>query len=361
MRVELRTRDNPHELRTAKLHLVDLAGSEKWRVFDSSEMSNRRVAEMTSINQSLSALGKCILALTSSRNPTHVPYRESKLTRLLQDSLGGNSRTAMIVTVSPASTCMDESLSSLQFAERAKKVQQKAVENVVEDDAAKIARLQQRVDHLESMLMASGLQSLLVAGDSGDDARVQEEIRLLRQKMQTVDSRAVADKLKVMEAYVVAQEDELKRTRKAFESDLTRLMLEQRDREERMTRILDDLDRSLVQADVTKCIALVQTARKTHVVAGSQIRKDGGKLSPPYPLPSSTANKENYSNVERLGLKAQSSTMQDSDFMDVARELVKQEMERMKKTRPMSGSISPLQPSPKRRCLAPTNGTSKYS
>uniref|UniRef100_H3G6Z3 Kinesin-like protein n=1 Tax=Phytophthora ramorum TaxID=164328 RepID=H3G6Z3_PHYRM len=104
-------------IRRAKLNLVDLAGSEKWDT--DVAMGSDRSKELTSINQSLSALGNVISALVNPRR-THVPYRDSKLTRLLQDSLGGNTRTVVIATISPSESAVDETISTLQFADRAK-------------------------------------------------------------------------------------------------------------------------------------------------------------------------------------------------------------------------------------------------
>ncbi|CCI39884.1 unnamed protein product [Albugo candida] len=106
----------------SKLNLVDLAGSEKWNM--DSEMLDHHVAEMTNINLSLHTLGRCIAALSSvhKQGNTHIPYRDSKLTRLLQDSLGGNTKTKIIATLSPSMDCIDESISTLKFADRAKQV-----------------------------------------------------------------------------------------------------------------------------------------------------------------------------------------------------------------------------------------------
>ena len=103
-----------------KMSFVDLAGSEKWRSHQLSKFTSERIRELTSINKSLSTLGKCVAALIrpggSSTGAAHIPYRDSKLTRLLQDSLGGNAKTLFIVTISPSISCMDETTSTLQFA-----------------------------------------------------------------------------------------------------------------------------------------------------------------------------------------------------------------------------------------------------
>lgn len=105
--------------RQAKLSLVDLAGSEK---MDSGlHISKGHFKELRSINQSLSTLGNVVSAL-SEKGRTHVPYRDSKLTRLLQDSLGGNTRTTIIACVNPLAGQTHETINTLQFADRAKKV-----------------------------------------------------------------------------------------------------------------------------------------------------------------------------------------------------------------------------------------------
>ncbi|ORY42372.1 kinesin-domain-containing protein, partial [Rhizoclosmatium globosum] len=113
----------------SKIHLIDLAGSER---ADSTGATGDRLKEGAQINQSLSALGNVISALTSPSSSAkhHVPYRDSKLTYLLSDSLGGNALTLMITCCSPVSKNYSESISTLRFAERVKKVVNKAVVNM---------------------------------------------------------------------------------------------------------------------------------------------------------------------------------------------------------------------------------------
>ena len=101
-------------LRAGKLNLVDLAGSERQ---SKTGATGERLREATKINLSLSALGNVISALVDGRSK-HVPYRDSKLTRLLQDSLGGNTRTLMVACLSPADNNYEESLSTLRYANR---------------------------------------------------------------------------------------------------------------------------------------------------------------------------------------------------------------------------------------------------
>jgi len=115
--------DDPTKKITSKLRIVDLAGSEKFKIPKDLEHDEKElhIAELTSINGSLSTLGHCITAL-AERKRTHIPFRNSKLTRVLSDSLSGESKITFIVCLSPSAESSNESLSTLQFASRAKKI-----------------------------------------------------------------------------------------------------------------------------------------------------------------------------------------------------------------------------------------------
>ncbi|CAN9452804.1 unnamed protein product [Alternaria alternata] len=117
--------NEPHTMAT--LSIIDLAGSER-----ASATKNRgeRLTEGANINKSLLALGSCINALCDPRKRNHIPYRNSKLTRLLKFSLGGNCKTVMIVCVSPSSAHFDETQNTLRYANRAKNIQTKVTKNV---------------------------------------------------------------------------------------------------------------------------------------------------------------------------------------------------------------------------------------
>ncbi|KAL9936533.1 hypothetical protein V8E36_004601 [Tilletia maclaganii] len=109
-------------VKTGNLYLVDLAGSEK---VGKTGASGQTLEEAKKINKSLSALGMVINALTDGKS-THIPYRDSKLTRILQESLGGNSRTTLIINASPCAYNVEETLSTLRFGMRAKSIKNKA-------------------------------------------------------------------------------------------------------------------------------------------------------------------------------------------------------------------------------------------
>ena len=126
------------------LYLVDLAGSERVKKTNAREM---RLEEAKKINYSLLVLGNCISALIDPKK-SHISYRDSKLTRLLQESLGGNAKTSLIVTVSPSSYNTEETVSSLNFAMRAMKVQNKPIINKSIDYQALSIKLQDDLDKL---------------------------------------------------------------------------------------------------------------------------------------------------------------------------------------------------------------------
>ena len=111
-----------YSTKISKLNLVDLAGSERTKVTGA---KGKQLEESKRINKSLSALGNVINALTELKGVIHIPYRDSKLTRLLEDSLGGNCKTTMITMISPCQDFISETLSSLSFAKRAKRIKNK--------------------------------------------------------------------------------------------------------------------------------------------------------------------------------------------------------------------------------------------
>ncbi|EDQ85907.1 uncharacterized protein MONBRDRAFT_34081 [Monosiga brevicollis MX1] len=133
-------------VRVSHLNLVDLAGSER---IANTGAEGMRLKEGASINKSLHCLGNVISKLTESTDAAHVPYRDSKLTRILQNSLGGNARTGIICTVTAAAVHQDETISTLKFATRAKKICNHAVVNEVYDEKAQIVKLRKQIRELE--------------------------------------------------------------------------------------------------------------------------------------------------------------------------------------------------------------------
>ncbi|KAI3450790.1 hypothetical protein Pfo_007455 [Paulownia fortunei] len=153
--------------RFARLNLVDLAGSERQK---SSGAEGERLKEATNINKSLSTLGLVIMNLVSISNgkSLHVPYRDSKLTFLLQDSLGGNAKTIIIANISPSSCCSLETLSTLKFAQRAKFIKNHAIVN--EDASGDVLAL--RLENQNLKKEVSRLRSLVNGGVESHDGDV---------------------------------------------------------------------------------------------------------------------------------------------------------------------------------------------
>ncbi|KAL0890503.1 hypothetical protein Bca101_014486 [Brassica carinata] len=170
------TEDPGEDILCAKLHLVDLAGSERAKRTGADGM---RLKEGIHINKGLLALGNVISALGDERKRKeggHVPYRDSKLTRLLQDSLGGNSKTLMIACVSPADTNAEETLNTLKYANRARNIQNKAVINR-DPAAAQMQRMRSQIEQLQTEL-------LFYRGDSGGF----DELQILKHKVSLLET-----------------------------------------------------------------------------------------------------------------------------------------------------------------------------
>lgn len=160
--------------KTGKLYLVDLAGSEK---ISKTGATGLTLEEAKTINKSLTTLGMVINSLTDGKS-THIPYRESKLTRVLQESLGGNAKTCLIITCSPSIYNESETLSTLRFGLRAKKIKNKpkinkettVAELKIEIDKMDkvIQKLNMRIKQLENYIVKNGLQ-IPLEDESGMD------------------------------------------------------------------------------------------------------------------------------------------------------------------------------------------------
>ncbi|MEQ2217841.1 Kinesin-like protein kif14, partial [Xenoophorus captivus] len=171
---------------TSRINLVDLAGSER---SSTAQTSGDRLREGASINKSLLTLGKVISALSEqvlTRKKVFIPYRESVLTWLLKESLGGNSKTAMIATVSPAGTNVEESLSTLRYAQQARTIIN--VAKVNEDTSAKLIReLKAEVEKLRAAQMSSqGVEP--------------ERVRMFQQEISTLKNKLCQQEREMVEA-----------------------------------------------------------------------------------------------------------------------------------------------------------------
>ncbi|XP_063721590.1 kinesin-like protein KIF11-B isoform X2 [Symsagittifera roscoffensis] len=180
-------------LRTGKLNLVDLAGSENIGRSGAVEM---RAQEAGSINKSLLTLGRCITSLVDKK--PHVPYRESKLTRILQDSLGGRTKTSMIATVSPASHNIEETLSTLEYAHRARRITNKPEINQKMTKPAMIKQYMEEIERLKRDLAAQ---------------REQKGIFVSKENYETMESR-----LTEQDNYIQSLEEQMSELSEEHES-----------------------------------------------------------------------------------------------------------------------------------------------
>jgi len=202
-RADISPEDGKEHIRVGKLNLVDLAGSERQ---SKTEATGERLKEATKINLSLSMLGQVITSLTS-KNIAYVPYRNSKLTRLLQDSLGGNSKTVMIANVGPANYNRDETLETLRFASRAKLIKNKP--RVNEDP--KDTMLRQLQDDIARLREAIELAERAERGEPG----AAEALAKLQLELGQLMSGPGAPKISEQIKYVGVTQEELDEAQRA--------------------------------------------------------------------------------------------------------------------------------------------------
>ncbi|XP_061692987.1 kinesin-like protein KIF11 [Syngnathoides biaculeatus] len=207
-------------VKIGKLNLVDLAGSEN---IGRSGAVDKRAREAGNINQSLLTLGRVITALVEKR--PHVPYRESKLTRILQDSLGGRTKTSIIATVSPSSSNLEETLSTLEYANRAKNIMNKPEVNQKLTKRTLIKEYTEEIERLKRDLAA---------------ARDKHGIYLSAENYTSMMEQITASNEHIAEytERIAALEDELKKVRELFADNKSQLD----DKQQR----LDETSRDLV-------------------------------------------------------------------------------------------------------------------
>ncbi|XP_072101214.1 kinesin-like protein KIF17 isoform X1 [Mobula birostris] len=217
-------------IRVGKLNLVDLAGSERQA---KTGATGDRLKEATKINLSLSALGNVISALVDGRSK-HIPYRDSKLTRMLQDSLGGNTKTLMVACLSPADNNYDESLSTLRYANRAKNIKNKPRINEDPKDAL-LREYQEEIKQLKALLAGQlgndylnkvQMSNTQATNNSVKNTEVHAEIEIekenMRQEYEQKLSKIKADYEAEQKSNVKLQED-IEKLRSSFEMKLAHI------------------------------------------------------------------------------------------------------------------------------------------
>ncbi|XP_048589279.1 kinesin-like protein KIF3A [Nematostella vectensis] len=202
--------DGQQHVRMGKLHLVDLAGSERQAKTGATGV---RLKEATQINLSLSTLGNVISALVDGKS-THIPYRNSKLTRLLQDSLGGNSKTIMIANIGPADYNFDETISTLRYANRAKNIKNKAKINEDPKDAL-LREFQKEIEKLKAQLGDEG--------EGGEESSSEEEVEvegvMVKRKKNKKGHAIPPEKIAEMKAKIEAEKLQLQEKKDMAEEE----------------------------------------------------------------------------------------------------------------------------------------------
>lgn len=265
--VKKQTENGEEYISTGKLNLVDLAGSEN---IQRSGAENKRAAEAGLINKSLLTLGRVINALVErGSRDVHIPYRESKLTRLLQDSLGGQTKTCIIATVSPAKSNLEETISTLDYAFRAKNIRNKPQINQMVDKKTLLREFTGEIEKLKSELIATRQRNgVYLTNEIYEEMTVQSESRRILSEEQAAKIETMECNLrnKVQELYSLTSNFMV--MKKDHES--TRLMLDDTKTVlEQTEAVLDDTRQSLEEETLL---------RKAHQGTEEQLSMVGKEL-----------------------------------------------------------------------------------
>lgn len=260
-----RTTDTGEEyVSSGKLNLVDLAGSEN---IGRSGAENKRAAEAGLINKSLLTLGRVINALVDKS--AHIPYRESKLTRLLQDSLGGRTKTCIIATVSPAKSNLEETISTLDYAFRAKNIRNKPQINSVVSKNKLLGQIGMEFEKLKSELIATRHRNgVYMTPEAYEEMTMESESRRIVNEEQRAKIESMESSLrhKVQELFTLTSNfNTLKHDNENTQHKLsdTRHVLEQTERNLKNTS--EKLDEE-------------KTVRKAHQDTESRLREIGAEI-----------------------------------------------------------------------------------
>lgn len=173
--------DGKKIIKNSKINIVDLAGSERQA---STGATGERLKEGSNINKSLSYLGLVIQALAknSAGGGEFVPYRNSELTNLLSESLGGNSKTIMIAAISPAACNYDETLSTLRFAQSVSAISTKSTANV-DEEASTIDRMRKEIEMLKKLIEAKKKEN----AEGMNDEEIAELKECMKQQIKLIE------------------------------------------------------------------------------------------------------------------------------------------------------------------------------
>ncbi|OTA57529.1 kinesin-domain-containing protein [Hypoxylon sp. EC38] len=259
------TGENGEEYVSAgKLNLVDLAGSEN---IQRSGAENKRAAEAGLINKSLLTLGRVINALVD--RSSHIPYRESKLTRLLQDSLGGRTKTCIIATISPAKSNLEETISTLDYAFRAKNIRNKPQVNQRINKEALLRDLTHEIERLRSELIATRQRNgVYLSNESYEEMIVESESRRIQNEEQAAKIETLESNLRNKVQELLSLTSSFMGLRKDHEAIKAQL--------DETKGILDQTE--FVLEATRKSLAEETYLRKAHQKTEEQMQAVGGEL-----------------------------------------------------------------------------------
>ncbi|KAI0446471.1 P-loop containing nucleoside triphosphate hydrolase protein [Xylaria telfairii] len=247
-----------------KLNLVDLAGSEN---IQRSGAENKRAAEAGLINKSLLTLGRVINALVD--RSSHIPYRESKLTRLLQDSLGGRTKTCIIATISPAKSNLEETISTLDYAFRAKNIRNKPQVNQMIRKGALLREFTHEIEKLKSELIATRQRNgVYLSNENYEEMATVSESRRIQNEEQTVKIETLESNLRNKVQELFSLTSSLMGLKKDHEATKLRL--------ESTKGVLDQTE--LVLGVTRKTLAEETILREAHQKTEEQMHIAGNKL-----------------------------------------------------------------------------------
>lgn len=260
-----RTAENGEDYVSAgKLNLVDLAGSEN---IQRSGAENKRAAEAGLINKSLLTLGRVINALVD--RSSHIPYRESKLTRLLQDSLGGRTKTCIIATVSPAKSNLEETISTLDYAFRAKNIRNKPQVNQMINKKTLLKDFTLEIERLKSELIATRQKNgVYLTNENFEEITVESESRRILSEEQAakIETMEINLRNKVQELYTLTSNFmTLKK-----DNDGTKVVLDE------TKTVLEQTE--FVLANTRQTLAEEKVLRKAHQETEEQLSTVGTEL-----------------------------------------------------------------------------------
>ncbi|XP_066562895.1 kinesin-like protein KIF3C [Amia ocellicauda] len=250
--------DGENHIRVGKLNLVDLAGSERQ---SKTGVQGERLKEATKINLSLSALGNVISALVDGKS-THIPYRDSKLTRLLQDSLGGNAKTIMVATLGPASYNYEETLTTLRYANRAKNIKNKPRVNEDPKDAL-LREFQEEIARLKAQLEKRGM---LTKKRRRNSRRLRKSLD--GEEVTDCEEEEIVDSMeKDVEDYMKEQKEKLELEKAAIRDDHSLVAEEKLKLLDEKEKMMDDLKK---EQEATEMLTAKFKAMESKLLVGGK-------------------------------------------------------------------------------------------